>query len=102
MKKTIGQEPKLSDARIIHRIQLPITDRHKVQFPQCAQIVKLAPARDGNCIDLWYERNAESCDSVMDVTLWIYGTGHRILHGEYVDSVVMPDDFVWHVYLEVP
>lgn len=101
MKVSVGQEPKLTEPREIHRLQLPLTDRHIVEFPQCAQIVKMAPAGDGDCIDLWYERNAESCDSVITVAFWIYATGHRILHGQYVDSVVMPNDFVWHVYVEV-
>lgn len=101
MTKAVGEEPRLTEPRVIHRLQLPLTDRHVVSFPQCSQIVKLAPGRDGECIDLWYERNAESCESVITVAFWIYGTGHRILQGEYVDTVVMPNDFVWHVYLEV-
>ena len=102
MKMTIGQEPKLTESRVIHRLRVPLVDRHVVELPQCSQIVKVAPLRDGSQgIDLWYERNAESCDSVITVAFWIYGTGHRILQGQYLDTVIMPDDLVWHVYLEV-
>lgn len=100
MKYTLGQEPKLADARVIHRVRLSMMDRQEIEFPQCAQIVKLAATRDGLAIDLWYERNAESCDSVLRVAFLIHGTGHRIVGGTYLDTIVMPDDLVWHVYLE--
>lgn len=101
MKYTLGQEPKLSDIRVVHRIKLPLVDRHEVEFPLCSQIVKLAVARDGVGIDLWYERNAESCDSTQTVVFRIYGTGQLVMDGHrYLDTIVMPDDLVWHVYVE--
>lgn len=96
-----GGEPTINAPRTVLRIQLPIAGAHEVDLHKGVKVVKTAPNRGhGYHIDLWFERNTASCEETVKVKFYVHGTGHTVYRGLYVDTVIMPDGLVWHIYAE--
>ncbi len=91
--------------RTIWRNSLNLRDKAQLQLPLGSKILKFAPSRykPSDQIDFWVEfDNAESLNSEPR-TLEIVGTGRPIPeNGRYLDTVVMSDNFVWHIYETTP
>lgn len=102
MKVVLGAENRLDQPRTIHRMSLQVQDTYSLEMPCSVTLLKAGPGRGtGYYIELWYERPMQSCARTQKIEFYIYGTGAPIERGQYVDTVVMPDGLVWHVYAEV-
>ena len=42
----------------------------------------------------------EVTEETVKVKFYVHGTGHTVYRGLYVDTVIMPDGLVWHIYAE--
>ena len=83
---------------------LDLTYRQTLRIPTGFRIRHLAPGRASDVvIDIWAE--VESDNPVVPVDVWIIGTGHQFPPDEagpiYIGTVVMPDGFVWHLFVSV-
>lgn len=85
--------------KTILRYPLFLTYRQKLTLPSNFVVRHVAPGRATDVdIDLWAE--VDDANHYVPVNVWIVGTGHEIsFGGAHVGTVVMPDDYVWHVFV---
>lgn len=86
----------------IYRYQLDVVNEQEVELPARHRVLAVAPGRSGYYIDLWVQ--IHESDHYVQQAFRIFGTGHQIVDTgmlDYVDTVVMPDDLVWHVFARV-
>jgi hypothetical protein len=83
----------------IFKYELPITDRVQIQMHKHAQVLKVAEQFGTLCI--W--ANCNDALSLEPRNFAVHGTGHPLpdtykYEDHYVDSVVMSNGLVWHVF----
>ena len=79
---------------------IDLTYRQTLSIPTGFKPRHVAPGRAPDvAIDLWVE--ADLTNQPVPVDILIVGTGHQLPVGDYVGTVVMPDEFVWHVFIGV-
>ena len=86
----------------VFRYPLLIVDKQEIDLPLSAQILHVAPGRGPSyALDLWAQVPEEA--PMVPTVIRIFGTGHPMDHHtqlEYIGTCVMPDELVWHVYVE--
>lgn len=84
---------------VIHRITLDVQDEQALVMHPAAQILSVAPTRDGGSsqIDLWFTAYPND-RTHSDRPVYMAGTGHPIPDGRFVGTVVTPSGLVWHVF----
>lgn len=87
-------------SRTIWKFPLEITDLQEISLPHRAEV--LCIKAQGNNLCLW--ALVDPSHAVAPVRVRICGTGHPAPSDdstfEYVDTVIMPNGLVWHVFLE--
>lgn len=100
-------EPTFPTHPAVLRFQLPITEPgFSIVVPSNHTVLSVAPNRgDGYYIDVWIECRPSQTETAE--IFQVFGTGHSLDLGrnlrrelEFVGTVVMPDELVWHVYRE--
>lgn len=87
------------DVPKIYRFTLPVLDGQVLSIHAGAQILSVAPTRDGSSdrIDLWASTYP---NDLPRSGRWIHiaGTGHPLPTGRFIGTVVTPAGLVWHVF----
>jgi len=92
----MNQPRKERRMRVIYKYPLEIIGEQKISLPEDFDVLKIGEQR-GNLM-LWASGDNTLPD--ISVTLYIIGTGHPMPEGvlSHMDSVLMSNGLVWHVY----
>jgi hypothetical protein len=88
--------------RVIHKIVLDIVHEQTIDMMYCDKILKVDKQNDNLCV--WYVTHMMKgtyTGPTQKIKFLIFGTGHPVRLDErfYLDTVVMNNGFVWHVYM---
>ena len=95
--------------KAIHRFIIELMYHQTIGIPTGFRVRHLAPARTQHedivdQIDIWAE--VDTTKETVPIDVWIVGTGHPLPPDEvgpiFVGTAVMPDNYVWHVFVGVP
>ena len=89
---------------LIYKQELEITDEQVLVLPFNSKILKAAEQNGKLCI--WYIFDEYNTEITEIYKFFIYGTGNNIDTYDvrtraHIDSVLMNNGFVWHVFLAI-
>jgi hypothetical protein len=84
----------------IYKYLMEITSYQQIKMPLSAKILKIA--EQNNKLYLWAMVN--NTNHTYDMEIKIIGTGFQFKEEldryEYVETVIMSDGFVWHIFIK--
>ena len=86
----------------IHRYPLAVRAAQAIEIPATATPLSVAPGRQGYYIDMW--AHVPDNAALVSCMVYVVGTGHttpiEVNDAHFVGTCVMPDQLVWHVFIE--
>ncbi len=83
--------------KTIWKFEIPVQDEiSEVLMPKGAKIVHVGSQPDRRNIALWAQVDSEAKKVIRRFK--VYGTGHPLMAGTYVGTVLVGDMLVWHVF----
>ena len=86
----------------IYKYDIQIKELQTLKLPVGSKILKLGNKVGNNVISLWAMVNSRE-PNYLPLEIAVVGTGNVVEYNfediyEYVDTVIMDNQFVWHVY----